>query len=158
MGRKLPTDEPETEDGEPIREYIQFRGKQTSVVLDDFGIRFQMIRKETPEGGFRMHEPLPVASEEAIRAGEAPANAVAEPVAEQITNGELANAQICYGVVCEHPTDDGICGKVFPTPESLNGHLSSHYGSEEDAGSDENQRDADSSASDTEEDTDEGDQ
>lgn len=153
MARKLPTDEPEDDDGEPIREYIQFRGKQTSVVLDEFGIRFQMMKKETPSGGFLMHEPLPVASEEAIRSGEAPPNAVAEPVARQITNGELSNPQICFGVVCEHPTDDGICGKVFASPESLNGHLSSHYG-----GNSENQRDAGSSASDTEEEPDEGDQ
>jgi hypothetical protein len=149
MARELPKDEPEDDGGDPITEYIQFRGRQTSVVLDDFGIRFEMTVKETPEAGFQMHEPLPVASEEAIREGEAPANAVAEPVAEQITNGELSNPLICYGVVCEHPTEDGgVCGKVFPSPKSLNGHMSTHY-----SGESENQRDAGSSGSESEEET-----
>lgn len=152
MARELPKKEPESDDGDPITEFIQFRGRQTSVVLDEFGIRFQMIDKETPDGGFQMHEPLPVASEEAIRAGEAPPNAVAAPVAEELTHGELSNPLICYGVVCEHPTDDGICGQVFPSVKSLNGHLSSHYQGEVP----ENQRDADSSGSPTE--TDAGDQ
>jgi len=152
MARELPKKEPEDDDGDPITEFIQFRGRQASVVLDEFGIRFQMIDKEAPEGGFLMHEPLPIASEEAIRAGEAPPNAVAEAVAEELTHGELSNPLIQYGVVCEHPTDDGICGKVFPSVKSLNGHLSSHYQGE---GS-ENQRDADSSDSPTE--TDAGDQ
>lgn len=153
MARELPRTEPENDDGDPITEFIQFRGRQCSVVLDDFGIRFQMIDKETPEGGFRMHEPLPIASEEAIRAGEAAANAVAAPVAEELTHGELSNPLIQYGVICEHPVDDpddpeAICGQVFPSVKSLNGHLSSHY-TEADS---ENQRDADSSESATEED------
>lgn len=146
MVRELPTDEPEDEDGEPIRDFIQFRGRQTSVTLDDFGIRFRTVQKETPEAAFPIHEPLPVASTEAIRAGEAPDNAVAEPVAEQLTHGELSNPLVCYGVVCEYPTDDGICGDVFPTPKSLGGHISTHY-------SDENQRDADSSGAGDEEGT-----
>lgn len=152
MTRELPKTEPESDDGEIIREFIQFRGRQTSVVLDEFEIRFTMMEKETPEGSFLMHEPLPVASEEAIRAGEAPANAVAEPVAEEMTHGEMSNNLICYGVICEHPVSEGeICGQVFPSPESLNGHMSTHYSSE-------NQRDADSSGGDTEmeTDTDEG--
>lgn len=149
MARELPNTEPEDEDGEVIREAIQFRGRQTSVVLDDFGIRFQMMIKETPEGNFRMHEPLPVASQEAIDAGEAPANAVAAPVAEELTHGELSNPLIQYGVVCEHPTDDGVCGDVFPSVKSLNGHLSTHYPDTDG----ENQRDADSSDGNTETDT-----
>jgi len=149
MARELPKTEPEDEDGNVITEAIQFRGRQTSVVLDEFGIRFQMMDKETPEGGFLMHEPLPVASQEAISAGEAPANAVAEPVAEELTHGELSNPLIQYGVVCEHPTEEGICGEVLPSVKSLNGHLSSHYESPEDG----NQRDADSSDGGTETDT-----
>jgi len=152
MARELPKHEPEDDEGEVITEAIQFRGRQTSVVLDDFGIRFQMMIKETPEGGFRMHEPLPVASEEAISAGEAPANAVAAPVAEELAHGGLSNPLISYGVVCEHPTDEGSCGEVFPSMKSLNGHLSSHYSDADD----ENQRDADSSGGNTE--TDVGDQ
>jgi hypothetical protein len=149
MPRELPKTEPEDDDGEPIREAIQFRGRQTSVVLDDFGIRFTTMMKETPEGGFLMHEPLPVASEDAIQAGEAPANAVAEPVAEELTHGELSNPLISYGVICEHPTDEGICGEVFPSMKSLNGHLSSHYPDADDP----IQRDADSSDQGTETDT-----
>lgn len=149
MARELPYTEPESDEGDVITEFIQFRGRQTSVVLDDFGIRFQMMEKETPEGGFQMHEPLPVASEEAIRAGEAPANAVAAEVAEELAHGELSNPLIWFGVICEHPDDDGICGEVFPSMKSLNGHLSSHYNTPEDG----NQRDADSSDGGTEEDT-----
>lgn len=149
MPRELPRTEPEDDDGEPIREAIQFRGRQTSVVLDDFGIRFSTMIKETPEGDFLMHEPLPVASKEAIDAGEAPANAVAEPVAEALTHGDLENPLISYGVICEHPVDDGICGEVFPSMKSLNGHLSSHYSEEDES----NQRDGDSSDAGTETDT-----
>lgn len=149
MARELPNTEPESDEGDVITEFIQFRGRQCSVVLDDFGIRFQMMEKETPEGGFQMHEPLPVASKEAIQAGEAPANAVAAEVAEELAHGELSNPLIQFGVICEHPTDDGICGEVFPSMKSLNGHLSSHYNTPEDG----NQRDADSSDGGTEEDT-----
>ena len=154
MARELPTTEPEDDDGEVIREFIQFRGRQTSVVLDEFGIRFQMMIKETPVGEFRMHEPLPVASRDAIEAGETPANAVAEPVAEELTHGDLSNPLINYGIVCEYPTDEGeICGEVYPSLKSLNGHLSSH--SPDDAAAGGNEREADSHIEDI--DTDVGD-
>jgi len=135
---------PKTDSGS---EFIQFRGRQASVVLDEFGIRFTDMVKETPDGepNIRMHEPLPVADAEAIRAGEAESNAVARPVAEQITNGDLANPLINWGVMCEYPTEDGVCGDVFDTPKSLNGHLSHHYDGEPEP---ENQRDVNSSASD----------
>lgn len=112
-------------------EFIQFRGRQTSVVLDDFGIRFDTEVKETPDGvpNFRAHKPLPVAGSEAIRAGEAPDDAVAKEVAELITAEDGGNPLICWGVVCEFPTEEGeVCGQVFDSPESLNGHMSTHYG------------------------------
>lgn len=147
--RELPKTEPESDEGDVITEVIQFRGRQTSVVLDQFGIRFQMMEKETPEGGFWMHEPLPVADKEAIDAGEAPANAVAAGVAEELTHGDLSNPLICYGVVCEHPTEEGICGEVFPSMKSLNGHLSSHYPDVDEP----IQQDVDSSDGETETDT-----
>lgn len=159
MTRELPKTEPEDDEGNVIQEYIQFRGRQASVTLDDFGIRFTMEDVETPEGvrGFIRHKPLPVASAEAIRAGEAPANAVAEEVAEQITHGEISNPLIAYGVICEFPTGEGeICGDVFASPESLNGHMSTHYRNQ---GADvENQRDGDSSASGSDDEADPGDE
>jgi hypothetical protein len=144
MARTLPKDEPESDDGDPIKEYIQFRGRQTSVVLDEFGIRFSMEEKETPTRTFRVHKPLPVASEETIRNGDAPPNAVAAPLAEELTHGELSNSLIWYGVVCEHPTEDSeVCGEVFASPEAVSGHQSVHYQADQ-----ENQRDADSSQAD----------
>lgn len=130
-------------------EFIQFRGRQTSVVLDDFGIRFETEVKETPDGvpNFRAHKPLPVAEADAIRAGEAPDEAVAKEVAEQITDGDLANPLICRGVVCEFPHEDGgICGQVFDTPESLNGHMSTHY--QKQGAGDSSEADADTDAGD----------
>lgn len=132
MTQELPKAEPE----DP--ECIQFRGRQTSVLLEDFGIRFQMIKQQSPAGTFLMHEPLPIASERAIQSGNAPENAVAAPVAEELTHGEISNPLICYGVVCEFPDPHTgeICGDVFPSMDSLIGHLSSH--------TNENQRDADS--------------
>jgi hypothetical protein len=153
MARELPTTEPEDDDGEVIREFIQFRGRQTSVVLDEFGIRFQMMIKDTPDGEFRMHEPLPVASRDAIEAGETPANAVAEPVADELTRGDLSNPLINYGIVCEYPTGDGeLCGEVYPSLKSLNGHLSSHSPDNE-AADGGNEREADSHIADIDTDT-----
>jgi len=132
MPRELPKTEPESAD------VIQFRGRQTSVILDDFGITFRITTQESPAGTFRMHEPLPIASEESIRSGDEPPNAVAAPVAEEITHGEISNPLICYGAVCEVPDPDGgICGEVFPSKDALIGHLSSHA----------NQRDADTNGS-----------
>lgn len=119
------------------------------MVLDDFGIRFDLEVKETPDGvpNFRAHRPLPVAESEAIRAGEAPDDAVAKEVAEQITDGDLANPLICWGVVCEFPTEEGeICGQVFDSPESLNGHMSTHYGKQ--GAGDSSEPDADTDAGD----------
>lgn len=132
--------------GDSGEDFIQFRGRQTSVVLDDFGIRFTTEPKETPDGvpSFMSHKPLPVASSEAIRAGEAPDDAVAQEVAEQITDGELSNPLVCWGVVCEFPTEEGeICGQVFDSPESLNGHMSTHYGKQGAGDSSESDADTD---------------
>jgi len=140
-------------------EYIQFRGRQTSVVLDDFGIRFTCEPKDTPDGvpSFPHHVPLPVADREAIRAGDAEPNAVATEVAESLatTEEELAemdpderiqvpyNPLVRFGVVCEFPTEDGgVCGEVFDTPESLNGHMSKHYSGKQGDG-DSSEADAD---------------
>jgi hypothetical protein len=118
MTRELPRDDAGDE-------WIQFRGRQTSVTVDDFGIRFVCSERELPSGAtIVQHDPLPVVDRDA---DDPPANAVVRAVAEAITNGDLSNPVICWGVVCEHPVGDGeICGEVFASPEALNSHLGSH--------------------------------
>ena len=129
---------PKTDSG---TDTIQFRGYQTSVTLDDFGVRFQTGRRETLDGSADVltHEPLPVVDQDEIADPDAdvPPNAVAREVAEALTDGDLANPLICWGVVCEWPkTDDEgeetgeVCGEVFDTPRSLNGHMRVHYDTE----------------------------
>jgi len=123
MTRALPTED-------SGREYIQFRGYQSSVTLDRFGIRFTTEHRETPEAvpNRVVHVPLPVADREEIVAGEAPRNAISRAVAEQLTEGDLRNPLVCWGVACEHVEDGETCGRVFDTPQALSGHLRAHYG------------------------------
>ena len=133
---------PKTDSG---TDYIQFRGYQTSVTLDDFGVRFQTGRRETPDGSADVltHEPLPVVDQDEIPDPDAdvPPNAIAREVAEALTDGDLANPLVCWGVVCEWPeTDDEgeetdeVCGEVFDSPQSLNGHMRVHYDGDDEGG------------------------
>ena len=101
-------------------QFIQFRGRQTSVTVDDFGILFT-----TDERGNRIvHKPLPVVDEDA---DDPPANAVVRPVADRLVD---RNPLVCYGIACEEQTDeddaDGVCGDVFATPKALNSHRGIH--------------------------------
>lgn len=109
MTRDLPKDN----EGD---QWIQFRGRQTSVTADDFGILFT-----TEERGNRIvHKPLPVVEEDDP---DPPANAVLREVADTLVD---RNPLVCYGIACEEPTEDGVCGEVFATPKALDGHKTVH--------------------------------
>jgi hypothetical protein len=108
-----PLDDVEDEDAVP--EYIQYRGGHTSVTVDDFNLVFS-----TEERGNRIaHKPLPVATEDEYRSGDAPQNAVVAPVAVELVR---TTPLFGFGVVCEEPG----CGEVFESPKALDGHQSSH--------------------------------
>lgn len=101
------------EDGDAVPEYVQYRGGNTSVTVDDFNLIFV-----TEERNNRIaHKPLPVATEDDVRAGNAPQNAVVLPVAVELVR---TNPLFGFGVACEQ------CGKVFTNPKALDGHQSSH--------------------------------
>lgn len=124
MPKNLPNtnERPEEPDDDGIVGYLQFRGPQSSVTNDDFAIRFTT---ETVDGRVR-HIPHPVVEKGAT---DAPANAIAKPVAEKLVE---RNAQICWGVCCEHVDADGnVCGDVFETPRQRNSHQSKHQKTEE---------------------------
>lgn len=115
MTKTLPT----TDEGD---EYIQFRGPQTSVTHDATGVHFGCISRN----GRRVHQPHRVVDPGEDVDGDEPT--VARPVAEYLVD---RNPLVCWGVVCEHPTGGGVCGQAFPTPASLNSHLSVHADSED---------------------------
>lgn len=121
MSKELPKTN-EKPDDEDKRAYIQYRGAETSVVSDDYGIVF------TTDAEGR-HKPLPV-----VEDGEddAPPNGVLEKVAEDLVE---RNRNVCFGVACEYEEDGEVCGEVLPRPEALNGHKSKHNGG--DAGTNE---------------------
>jgi hypothetical protein len=103
------------EDGDAVPEYIQYRGRHTSVTVDDFNLIF--VTEE--RNGRKAHKPLPVATEDDVRAGDAPQNAVVLPVAVELVR---TTSLFGFGVACEEPG----CGEVFATPKALDGHQSSH--------------------------------
>lgn len=118
MPRELPKDDSEG------RDYVQFRGPQTSVTVDRFGIRF-----ETEHRGDQVcHKPIPVVDP---NADDPPADAIARPVAEELV---ASNPLIAWGVACEQITDDGdVCGDVFDTPKGEASHRSVHADHDADA-------------------------
>jgi len=112
MTRKLP----QTDAG--TRDYIQFRGPQTSVTHDATGVHFGTERRH----GQIVHRAYPVVDVDADP-DDVPDDAIARPVAEQIVD---ATPQVCWGVACEHVDENGQpCGEVFDTPRGA----ASHYGS-----------------------------
>lgn len=107
-------------DGDAVPEVVQYRGDGSSVTVDDFGLSFGA----TDRNGRTVHEPRPVATEEALRSGDAPDDAVMLPVAVELVR---TNNLFGFGVVCEHEgPDGGPCGEVFKDRQALDGHLSSH--------------------------------
>lgn len=109
MTRDLPKDD----EGD---QWIQFRGRQTSVTADDFGILFTTEDR----GGRRVHKPLPVVED---HDPDPPANAVLREVADALVD---RNPLVAYGIACEEPTEDGVCGEVFASPKALDGHKTVH--------------------------------
>ena len=109
MTRDLPKDN----EGD---QWLQFRGRQTSVTADDFGILFTTEFRDDR----RVHKPLPVVDEDDP---DPPANAVLREVADALVE---RNPLVCYGIACEVPTEDGVCGEVFATPKALDGHKTVH--------------------------------
>lgn len=100
-------------DGDAVPELIQFRGAGTSVTVDDFNLIFSTEQRN----GRTAHKPLPVATEDDVRSGDAPQNAVVLPVAVELVR---TNGLFGFGVACEQ------CGKVFKNKKGLDGHQSSH--------------------------------
>jgi hypothetical protein len=106
MPQLLPTDNAEA------RDWIQFRGPQTSVTHDGTGIRFTTEHRR----GRMAHKPIPVVDDDTDPA-DAPDDAVARSVADELVE---ANPLICYGVACE------VCGDVYDSPTAVNSHQSAH--------------------------------
>jgi hypothetical protein len=100
-------------DRESVPSFIQFRGASTSVTVDDFNLIFTTEQRNERIA----HKPLPVATEDAVKSGDAPRNAVVLPVAVELVR---TNNLFGFGVACEQ------CGKVFETTKALDGHQSSH--------------------------------
>jgi hypothetical protein len=97
-------------------DFIQFRGRQTSVTVDAVGVHFGTERRN----GRIAHEAIPVVSDDVDpRQDDVPSNAVVESVAEALTE---SNHLIAYGVACEHPD----CDAVFDTPQAVSSHQSAH--------------------------------
>ena len=111
---------PKADEGD---EAIQFRGPQTSVTHDQTGVHFTTEVRN----GRRVHRPIPVVDPGDDSDIDGPT--VARPVAEYLTE---SNPLICWGVVCEQPTDGGVCGAIFSSQKGLNSHLSVHSGDAED--------------------------
>lgn len=104
MTRELPKDDSEA------RDFVQFRGFQTSVTHDATGVRFTT----DDSGDLVEHVALPVVDPDA---SDPPDDAVARPVADRLTE---SNPLVCWGVACE------VCGDVFDSPKARNSHMSAH--------------------------------
>lgn len=113
--------------GDSGNEYLQFRGRQTSVTLDTSGLPKVHFGTERKNGQV-VHRPLPVVDP---GADDPPRGAIARPVAERIAD---ASHLINWGVACEHTDDHGrVCGDVFDTPAGLATHVGRvHKDDEED--------------------------
>lgn len=129
MTRELPKHDSDA------RDFIQFRGPQTSVTHDQTGVRFGTEHRR----GRVAHRPLPVVDDDTDPA-DAPDDAVARSVAEALTE---SNPLISWGVACE------VCGDVFDSPKAVNSHQSAHQNDPEHGDGDPSATDADGSGTDT---------
>lgn len=112
----MPRELPKTDSG---TEFIQFRGRQTSVTVEAPGLPAVHFGTEKRLGKV-LHSAYPVADPEAE---DPPDDAILAPVAEQLTE---TNPLVCYGVACPHVDANGqSCGKAFDTEKGM----ASHYGS-----------------------------
>lgn len=94
------------------RDWIQFRGSQTSVSHDGTGIHFTTEHRR----GRLAHKPIPVVDDDADP-DDAPENAVIRSVAEQLVE---SNPLIWFGVACE------VCGDVYDSPTAVSSHQKAH--------------------------------
>lgn len=113
MTRELPTENAGTD-------FIQYRGRGTSVTIDGAPVRFTVDKRN----GRLVHTPLPVVEPDDQ---DPPADGVVRPLAEHLVE---TNNLIAFGVACEHPD----CGEVFETPEKRNGHMQTHADDSDDGG------------------------
>lgn len=121
-------------DGDAVPEFVQFRGSSSNVTVDDFNLIFTTEWRN----GQKTHKPLPIATEDDVRAGEAPQNAVVLPVAVELVR---SNNLFGFGVACEHVDADGDpCGKVFSNTKGLDGHQSSHRDTPDEDGDNEGEQ------------------
>lgn len=136
MVRDLTNEENQTEsepplddvvDGDAVPDFVQFRGSSTNVTVDDFNLIFTTEQRN----GRIAHKPLPVATEDDVRAGDAPRNAVVLPVAVELVR---TNNLFGFGVACEQ------CGKVFKNKKGLDGHQSSHRDTPDEDGDNEGEQ------------------
>lgn len=109
----MPRPQPHDDAG---RDFIQFRGRQTSVVHDQTGVRFGTELRN----GRRCHAPVPVVPDDTDPSA-MPADAVIRSVADELTK---TNPLICWGIAC------GACGDVFADRNGLSGHQSVHGGAD----------------------------
>lgn len=105
----MPRPQPHDDAG---RDFIQFRGRQTSVVHDQTGVRFGTEVRD----GRRCHAPVPVVPDDTDPSA-MPADGVIMSVAEHLTE---SNPLINWGIACS------TCGAVFPDRSALSGHQASH--------------------------------
>jgi hypothetical protein len=113
--KELPKEDAKPDD-EEATPFIQFRGRQSRVLAEDYNILFTTEERN----GVRGHQPLPVVDPEDE---DPPANAVVKPLAEELVD---TNPLICWGIACEHIEDGEVCGELFATRKELNGHQSVH--------------------------------
>lgn len=114
-------------DGDTVPEFVQFRGSSTHVTVDDFNLNFTTEQRN----GRIAHKPLPVATEDDVRSGDAPRNAVVLPVAVELVR---TTNLFGFGVACEQ------CGKVFKNTKGLDGHQSSHRDTPDEDGDNEGEQ------------------
>lgn len=106
MPRHLQTDDADA------RDYVQFRGRQTSVTEDRTGVHFGTEHRHDMVA----HRAYPVVDPDADM-DDVPDDAILRPVAEQLVE---QNPMVAWGVACE--VED--CSKVFDSPRGE----ASHYG------------------------------
>lgn len=107
-------------------EYVQFRGKQTSVTLDDLPVVFDMERRSVGDREIICHAPYPVAGPEGAlsetEARDSDEDALWHELALDLVE---SNPLVAYGVACE------LCDSVFDTPHGMATHLASHADGDE---------------------------
>lgn len=116
MTHQLQTDDSGTE-------YVQFRGAQSSVTLDEYPVVFEETTRPVGDGEIQCHGAYPVVGPDGAMT-ESEAEAGDEVGLWHEIAAELAesNPLVCYGMACE------LCDTVCETPDGLESHLSDSHG------------------------------